>query len=92
MMSVGLHSRLAGAPRARRGARPVPGLQCKGHDRVWVARRVDIARHWIAHHPPPDGYKASRMPRGLFVERFGHVFEHTPQIAERAHADGLTAT
>jgi hypothetical protein len=23
------------------------------HDRVWVCRGVDIARHWIAHHPPP---------------------------------------
>jgi hypothetical protein len=23
------------------------------HDRVWICRRVDIARHWIAHHPPP---------------------------------------
>ena len=21
------------------------------HDEVWIARRVDIARHWIAHHP-----------------------------------------
>jgi hypothetical protein len=21
------------------------------HDRVWVARRIDIADHWIAHHP-----------------------------------------
>jgi len=22
------------------------------HDDVWVCRRVDIARHWIAEHPP----------------------------------------
>jgi allantoinase len=21
------------------------------HDRVWICRRVDIARHWIAQHP-----------------------------------------
>jgi allantoinase len=21
------------------------------HDKVWVCRRVDIARHWIATHP-----------------------------------------
>jgi hypothetical protein len=21
------------------------------HDRVWITRRVDIARHWKAHHP-----------------------------------------
>ena len=29
------------------------------------------------------------MPRGLFVERFGDIFEHTPQIAETAHRNGL---
>ena len=23
----------------------------QGHDRVWVARRIDIARHWQATHP-----------------------------------------
>jgi allantoinase len=22
------------------------------HERVWVARRIDIARHWIEHHSP----------------------------------------
>ena len=21
------------------------------HDKVWVARRIDIANHWIATHP-----------------------------------------
>ena len=31
------------------------------------------------------------MPRALFVERFGDIFEHTPQIAERAHRAGLVA-
>jgi OHCU decarboxylase len=29
------------------------------------------------------------MPRALFVERFGDIFERTPQIAERAHRAGL---
>jgi hypothetical protein len=23
------------------------------HDHVWVARRIDIARHWQHHHPAP---------------------------------------
>jgi hypothetical protein len=23
------------------------------HDRVWLCRRIDIAEHWIANHPPP---------------------------------------
>jgi chitin deacetylase len=56
---------------------------------VWVATRLGIARHWISNHPPKGGYVPSRMPRALFVERFGDIFEHTPQIAERAHRAGL---
>ena len=62
----------------------------RGHDKVWVATRLDIARHWIKTHPPAGGYRPSKMPRALFVERFGDIFEHTPQIAERAHRAGLT--
>ena len=23
----------------------------KRHDAVWLCRRIDIARHWIEHHP-----------------------------------------
>ena len=50
MMSVGLHARLAGRPgRAAVLARFLDYVQ--RHDRVWICRRVDIARHWIAHHP-----------------------------------------
>ena len=50
MMSVGLHCRLAGRP--GRAAALGRFLDYIGsHERVWVARRIDIARHWIAHHP-----------------------------------------
>jgi putative urate catabolism protein len=50
MMSVGLHMRLAGRPgRAAALARFLDHVQ--GHDRVWICRRIDIARHWIDHHP-----------------------------------------
>ena len=50
MMSIGLHTRLAGRPgRAAALARFLDDIA--GRDDVWVARRVDIARHWIAHHP-----------------------------------------
>jgi OHCU decarboxylase len=63
----------------------------KTQDKVWVATRLDIARHWIKTHPPADGYRPSRLPRALFIERFGDIFEHTPQIAERAHREGLSA-
>lgn len=50
MMSVGLHSRLIGRPgRAAALARFLDYVL--EHDRVWVCRRIDIARHWHAHHP-----------------------------------------
>jgi putative urate catabolism protein len=51
MMSVGLHCRLVGRPgRVAALARFLDYAQ--SHDRVWVASRIDIARHWIATHPP----------------------------------------
>ena len=51
MMSVGLHTRLAGRPgRAAALGRFLDHVLA--HDDVWVCRRVDIARHWIAEHPP----------------------------------------
>lgn len=51
MMSVGLHCRLAGRP-ARAAALERFLDHVQRHEKVWVCRRVDIARHWIAHHPP----------------------------------------
>jgi OHCU decarboxylase len=90
MMSVGLHCRLVGRPgRAAALARFLDYVT--GHDKVWVATRLDIARHWIRMHPPDGGYRPSRMPRALFVERFGDIFEHTPAVAECAHRAGLSA-
>jgi peptidoglycan/xylan/chitin deacetylase (PgdA/CDA1 family) len=51
MMSVGLHCRLAGRPgRFAALARFLDHVQ--KHDKVWICRRVDIARHWHAVHPP----------------------------------------
>lgn len=88
MMSVGLHCRLAGRPgRAAALARFLDYIA--SHDRVWVARRIDIARHWIRRHRPA-GLKPSAMSRALFVEMFGDIFEHSPWIAARAHDSGLT--
>lgn len=50
MLSIGLHCRLAGRPaRTAALARFLDYVQ--GHDRVWIARRVDIARHWRDVHP-----------------------------------------
>ncbi|MBD2230623.1 allantoinase PuuE [Phormidium tenue FACHB-1052] len=51
MMSIGLHCRLAGKPgRTAALARFLDYVQ--GRDRVWICRRVDIARHWHEHHKP----------------------------------------
>jgi putative urate catabolism protein len=51
MMSVGLHCRIAGHPgRAAALARFLDYVRDREH--VWVARRIDIARHWRATYPP----------------------------------------
>ena len=51
MMSVGMHCRLLGRPgRFRALQRFLDHVE--RHDRVWVCRREDVARHWIATHPP----------------------------------------
>ena len=51
MMSVGLHQRLVGRPgRARQLARFLDHVL--DHDKVWICRRVEIADHWHATHPP----------------------------------------
>lgn len=50
MMSVGLHARISGHPaRAIALARFLDYV--RGHDGVWICRREDIARHWMAEHP-----------------------------------------
>jgi len=51
MMSVGLHCRIAGRP----GRTAAVGRfldHVLAHDRVWVTRRIDIARHWRENHAP----------------------------------------
>ncbi len=59
MLSVGLHCRIVGRPgRIAALARFLDYVQ--RHDDVWVARRIDIARHWIATHPYAAGKKATR--------------------------------
>lgn len=51
MMSVGLHCRLVGRPgRAAALARFLDHVLAR--EKVWVATRLDIARHWHARHPP----------------------------------------
>ena len=50
MMSIGMHCRLLGRPGR------IVALQrfldhVQAHERVWICRRIDIARHWRAVHP-----------------------------------------
>jgi len=52
MMSIGMHCRLLGRPGR------ITALQrfldyILQHDSVWIARRIDIARHWAQRFPAP---------------------------------------
>lgn len=88
MMSIGLHCRLVGRPgRAAALARFLDYV--RSHDKVWVATRRDIARHWVKTHPPAGGYVPSKLPKALFVEVYGRVFEHADWIAEAAYDAGI---
>jgi chitin deacetylase len=85
MFSIGLHCRLIGRPGKAAGL--IRFLDyAAGHPGVWFARRGDIAAHWAATHPHRRRERPSQMPKEAFVARFGGVFEHSPWIAERAHA------
>ena len=50
MMSIGLHCRLVGRP-GRTAALERFIDYAATHDRVWFAKRIDIARHWMALYP-----------------------------------------
>ncbi len=50
MLSVGLHARIIGRP-ARIAALERFLDYVLGFEHVWICRRIDIARHWIAQHP-----------------------------------------
>ena len=90
MMSIGLHCRLIGRPgRVMALARFIDYVQ--SHEKVWIARRVDIAEHWAKIHPPqPPAERPSQMTEEAFVARFGGVFEHSDWVARRAFADELS--
>jgi peptidoglycan/xylan/chitin deacetylase (PgdA/CDA1 family) len=52
MLSIGLHGRIVGRP-ARTAALRRFLEHVAAHADVWVCRREDIARHWLATHPYP---------------------------------------
>jgi allantoinase len=53
MMSIGMHCRLLGRPgRFLALQRFLDHLET--FNDIWVCRRIDIARQWLAHHPAPS--------------------------------------
>ena len=50
MLSIGMHARLLGRPGRFAGLQRFLDHIAR-FDRVWVCRRIDIARHWKARHP-----------------------------------------
>ena len=50
MMSIGMHCRLLGRPGRIRALQKFLD-HIEKHDKVWVCKRVDIARHWKNQHP-----------------------------------------
>lgn len=61
MLSIGLHARICGRPGRIAALERFLDYAC-AHDRVWICRRIDIARHWMSAHPPTplDGDPAHR--------------------------------
>lgn len=91
MLSIGLHCRLIGRPgRAAALKRAIEHF--KSHEGVWFATRLEIAEHWAKHHPAPQRNRPSEMDRESFTSAFGGIFEHSPWIAEAAHALELGPT
>ena len=50
MLSIGMHCRLLGRPARLRALQRFLD-HIASHDKVWVCRRLDIARHWAQIHP-----------------------------------------
>jgi allantoinase len=61
MLSVGMHCRLLGRP-GRFVALQRFLDHIARHERVWVCRRIDIARHWQQRHPYRGSATADGVP------------------------------
>ncbi|CUX81561.1 MAG: uricase [Roseibaca calidilacus] len=85
LLSIGLHCRLVGRPGK------IAGLMrfldhSMAHEGVWFATRGQIAAHWAAQHPHKRIERPSAMDRDTFIAKFGGIYEHSPWVAEAAHA------
>ena len=89
MMSVGLHCRLVGRPgRAAALARFLDYVQSQ--ERVWLCRRIDIARHWHATHPPRPGGSCDDLS-GICAGACGGERRGDPAAARRVGAAAAAA-
>lgn len=85
MMSIGLHCRLIGRPGKLAGLKKfIDYIQT--FDDVWTPRRIDVATHWAKTHPHVRTARPSQMSKEDYVTKFGGIFEHSPWVAEDAHA------
>ena len=84
-----LHCRLAGRPgRAAALKRFIDYV--KTHEKVWFARRIEIAEYWIVNHPVQEQvFLPTKMDKQEFLSQFGGVFEHSAWIAEQAYKSEL---
>ena len=49
MLSIGLHPRIIGLPGRIKALARLRDIVAE-NEHIWLARRIDIARHWITHH------------------------------------------
>ena len=91
MFSIGLHCRLVGRPgRVAALRRFIEYVQ--GHGKVWLARRIDIARHWASEHPyRKPAVVPSKMDKADFVAAFGSIFRNGQEVAARTWEGELSA-
>ena len=61
MLSIGMHCRLLGRPGRFRALQRFLDY-AQQHDKVWICRRIDIARHWAATYPAPVGAMQQGKP------------------------------
>ena len=81
MMSIGLHCRLIGRPGRIQGLRKFIDY-VKSHDKVWLAKRIDIAKAWQEAYPYQKRFSPAALSKDAFMAYFGSVYEHSPWVAD----------
>ena len=98
MMCIGMHCRLLGRP-GRIGSLQRFLDHVQAHERVWVCRRIDIARHWKADASLRRGHRLrlemtcaltldqlNAASQAEFTALLDGTYEHSPWVAEAAWA------